>query len=100
MSKRDFARPRVQAAADQSRHAGGMMRRAERPPIGQRAAFDLAGDGTTMDTSRSSAGASGGRIEGSRAASMDLPSTRRADHEHVIMSMPIALTVAGCQCTN
>ena len=44
MRERDFARSRMQAAADQRRHAGGMMRRAERPPVGQRAAFDLAGD--------------------------------------------------------
>ena len=43
--ERDFAGPRVQAAADQRRHAGGMMRSAERPAIGQRAAFDFAGDG-------------------------------------------------------
>ena len=44
MGERDFARPRVQAAADQRRHAGGVMRCAERPPVGERAAFDLAGD--------------------------------------------------------
>ncbi len=44
MGERHFARPRMQAAADQRRHAGGVMRRAERPPVGQRAAFDLAGD--------------------------------------------------------
>ena len=45
MRERNFARPRMQAAADQRRHAGGMVRRAERPPVGQRAALDLAGDG-------------------------------------------------------
>ena len=44
MRERNFARPRAQAAADQSRHRGGMMRRAERPPVGERAAFDLARD--------------------------------------------------------
>ena len=44
MRQRDFARPRAQAAADQRRHRGGMMRRTERPPVGERAAFDLAGD--------------------------------------------------------
>ena len=44
MGERDFAGPRAQAAADQRRHAGGMMRRAERPAIGERAALDLAGD--------------------------------------------------------
>jgi hypothetical protein len=42
--ERDFARPRMQAAADQGRHAGGMMRRPERPPVGQRAALNHAGD--------------------------------------------------------
>jgi hypothetical protein len=44
MRQRNLAGPRVQAAADQSRHAGGMMRRAERTAVGQRAAFDFAGD--------------------------------------------------------
>jgi hypothetical protein len=37
ISERDFARPRAQSAADQRRHAGGMMRRAERTAIGERA---------------------------------------------------------------
>ena len=45
MRERDFTRPRVQAAADQRRHAGGMVWSSKRPPIGQRAAFDFAGDG-------------------------------------------------------
>ena len=31
-------------AADQRRHGGGMVRATERPPVGERAAFDLAGD--------------------------------------------------------
>src|SRR6516162_8918115 len=44
MGERDFARPRAQSAADQRRHAGGMMRRAERTAIGERAALDLARD--------------------------------------------------------
>ena len=44
MRERDFARPRAQAAADQRRHAGGMMRRAERPAVGERAVLDLARD--------------------------------------------------------
>ena len=42
--ERDFARPRAQAAADQRRHRGGMMRAAERAAVGERAAFDHAGD--------------------------------------------------------
>ena len=42
--ERNFAGPRVQAAADQRRHAGGMMRGAERTAVGERAAFDFAGD--------------------------------------------------------
>ncbi len=44
MSERDFSRSRMQAAADQRRHAGGVVRRAERPAVGQRAALDFAGD--------------------------------------------------------
>ena len=44
MGERNFARPRAQTAADQSRHGGGVVRRAERPPVGQRPALDLAGD--------------------------------------------------------
>jgi len=50
-----------------------MVWRPEWPPIGERAAVDLAGDQAIIETSRSSAGDSGGRIEGSRAASIDLP---------------------------
>jgi len=44
MGKRDFAGPRMQPAADEGRHAGGVIRRPERPAIGQRAALDLAGN--------------------------------------------------------
>jgi len=36
MGARHFARPRMQAAADQSRHRSGMMRRAERTPVGRK----------------------------------------------------------------
>jgi hypothetical protein len=42
--ERDLAGPRAQAAADQRRHARRMMRRAERSPVGERAAVELAGD--------------------------------------------------------
>ncbi len=44
MRQRNFARPRPQAAADQRRHRRRVMRRPERPLVGQRAAFDHAGD--------------------------------------------------------
>ena len=44
MGKARLARPHLQAAADQRRHRGRMMRRAERPPVGQRAARQFAGD--------------------------------------------------------
>jgi hypothetical protein len=44
MGERDFSRSRMQAAADQRRHAGRVVRCAERPAIGQRAALDFAGD--------------------------------------------------------
>jgi hypothetical protein len=44
MGERHLPRPRAQPAADQRRHAGGMVRGAERPAVGERAAIDLAGD--------------------------------------------------------
>ncbi|MHC2672044.1 hypothetical protein ACVI1J_004207 [Bradyrhizobium diazoefficiens] len=69
MRERDLAGLGVHAAAGERGHAGGMMRRAERAPRSQRTAFDLAGDGGD----HRSPGDSGGRIEGRRAASIDLP---------------------------
>src|SRR6202035_5047739 len=45
MGERNFARPRARAAADKRRHRGRMMRRAERPFIGKRAAREVPGDG-------------------------------------------------------
>jgi len=45
MRERNFAGPDAQASANQRRHAGRMMRRAKWPPIGESAAFNLAGDG-------------------------------------------------------
>jgi len=42
MGERNLAGLGAQAAADQRRHAGRMMRRAERPPVGERAALELA----------------------------------------------------------
>ena len=45
MRQRNLARPRMQAAAHQSRHAGGVVRRPKWPPVGERAAFERAGDG-------------------------------------------------------
>ena len=44
--QRNLAGLGANAAAGQRRHAGGMMRAAERPLGGERAAFDLAGDGS------------------------------------------------------
>ena len=44
MRERNLAGLGAQSAADQRRHAGRMMRRAERPPVGQRALLDLARD--------------------------------------------------------
>jgi hypothetical protein len=49
-----------------------MMRRAK-SPIVERASFDLPGDQAIIDTSSNSAGESGGKIVGSRAASIDFP---------------------------
>ena len=45
VGERNLAGPGADAAAGQRRHAGGVMRRAERPLIGQRAAVEFAGDG-------------------------------------------------------
>ena len=44
MCERDLRQSAPQAAADQSWHAGGMMRCAKRPAVGERATFDRAGD--------------------------------------------------------
>ena len=44
MRERDLARPRAQSAADQRWHARRMVRAAERPHVGERAAFEHAGD--------------------------------------------------------
>jgi len=49
-----------------------MMRAAERPSRGQGAVPDFAGADAIIDTSASSDGDSGGRIEGSRAGQHDL----------------------------
>ena len=87
MGERDFARPRMQPAADQSRHAGGMMRCAERTPVGQRAAFDLASDGSDHRNFEQF---------GRRQRRQDRRQPRRQhrfaragrpDHQHVISSM-------------
>ncbi|MNX84364.1 hypothetical protein D3C86_1161570 [compost metagenome] len=45
MGKRSFARFGTQPSADQRRHGGGMVRRAERPAVRQLATRQLAGDG-------------------------------------------------------
>ena len=73
MRERDFARPRAQPAADQRRHAGGMVRaRNGRRLVSAPPSISPATD-AIMETSSSSAGVSGGRMVGSRAASIDLP---------------------------
>jgi len=46
MRQRNLAGLGAEAAAGQGCHAGGMMRGAERPPRGQRAVADFAGDGS------------------------------------------------------
>jgi hypothetical protein len=54
-----------------------MMRRAK-SPIVERASFDLPGDQAIIDTSSNSAGESGGKIVGSRAASIVLHQAARS----------------------
>jgi len=73
MRERDFARSRAQAAADQRWHRGEWCgerngrRLVSAPPSISPATEAI------IDTSSNSAGNNGGRIEGSRAASIDLP---------------------------
>ncbi len=43
MRQRNLTRSRAQAAACERRHAGGVMRRAERPACGERSVLDFAG---------------------------------------------------------
>ena len=74
MGERGLARPHPDAAADHRRHRGRMMR-----ARGTGAARSAGRSSSSpaieaiIDTSRSSAGDSGGRIDGSRLASIDLP---------------------------
>jgi len=88
MRERDFTGSRAQAAADQRRHAGGMMRRAKRPAVGERAALDLAGDrsdhGYFEQFCRRERRKNGWQPGGEHR----FPRPGRSDHEHVILSMP------------
>ena len=74
MREADLARPDAQAAADQRRHRGAVVRRAERP-----AAADPAAARARPRPRRPSRlralrdGCSGGRMPGRQAASSDLP---------------------------
>jgi hypothetical protein len=90
MGERDLARPRAQPAADQRRHAGGMMRGAERPAVGERAALDLAGDRGDHRDFEQLLGQDGGEPRRQHR----LARAGRADHEHDIYSM--STIVVGC----
>ena len=70
----DLAGPDPEPAADQRRHRGAMVRRAERPApadLGRRSSSPATD--ATIDTSSASLGCSGGRMPGRHAASSDLP---------------------------
>ena len=73
VGERDLAGPGAHAAAGQRCHAGGMVRRRNGRRLVSAPPSITPATEATNDTSRSSAGASGGRIDGKRAASMDLP---------------------------
>ena len=82
MRERHFPRPRAQSAADQRRHAGGMMRRAERAAIGERAALDLArdrGDHRDLEQFRRRQRRQDGRQPRGQHR---LAGAGRSDHEH------------------
>ncbi len=74
MGERHFARPRAQAAADQSRHRwrNDAAQRNGRRLVSEPPSISPATE-AIIETSSNSSGVSGGRIEGSRAASIDLP---------------------------
>ena len=74
MRQADLAGPHPQPAADQRRHRGAVMRRAERPArAGSCPPSSSPATDATIDTSSASDGSSGGRIPGRQAASSDLP---------------------------
>ena len=74
MGERDFARPRADAAADHRRHRGGMMRRAERPPVGELSVGELAGDrGDHRDFQELARREAAAGSRGGAAASIDFP---------------------------
>ena len=82
----DLARPRPRAAADQRRHAGRMMRRAERPrPSPMRAARQLAGEAAApCDTSSISAGVERRQDRRQPPRQHRLAGARRPDHQEVV----------------
>ena len=94
-SQRMLAGLGAHAAAGECGHAGGMMgAAAERPLRRQRAVADFAGDGSDHRDFRSSDGDSGGNIEGSRAASIDLPAPGDPMHKEM---MPPAAAISSAR---
>ena len=74
MREADLAGADAQAAADQRRHRGAVMRRAKRPACGLILPPPSSpATEATIDTSSASDGWSGGRMPGRHAASSDLP---------------------------
>ena len=78
----------MQPAADQGRHAGGMMRCPKRPAVGKRAILDPAGDrrdhGDFEQLRRRK------RRKNGRQARREhgFPGPWRANHQHIVLSMP------------
>lgn len=84
MRQRDLAGLGAHAAAGERGHAGGMVRRAERPPRRQRAAFDLAGDGRDHRDLEQLARRQRRQDRGQPRRQHRFAGAGRADHEQVM----------------
>ncbi len=84
MRERNLAGLGAQAPADQRRHAGGMMRRAERPPVGQRALGDLARNGGDHRDFEQLAGRERRQDRGQPRGEHRLAGAGRADHQQIV----------------
>ena len=84
MRERDLARLGAQAAADQRRHAGRMMRRAERPAVGERAFLDLARDRGDHRHFEQLGGRERRQDRGQARREHRLAGAGRADHQQIV----------------
>jgi hypothetical protein len=73
MGKRDLPRPGVEAASDESRHGGRMMRRAKRRRLESSPFDNWPATDCTIEISRSSRGSAAAGSTAGAGASIDLP---------------------------